>query len=136
MSDDESETRPDRASESSSNGTERPSDRDDLLAVLAAEYTTEILAALSEDPVPAREIAESSGASRPTVYRRLNRLEAIGAVETTTVPSPGGQRRKVFRLALEEVEVSLTSDADAVEDENRQAVSGEAASRKIARASR
>lgn len=117
------------AHEPASSSAERPIDIDELLAVLAEEYTSEILAALGDEPTPAREIADSSGASRPTVYRRLNRLESIGAVETTTAPSPGGQRRKEFRLVLEEVELSLASAADAVDDANRRTATVDSALR-------
>lgn len=118
MSDTESESRTDPALGTASSETERAIDIDALLAVLAEEYTTEILAVVGNGPVPAREIADETGASRPTVYRRLNRLEAIGALETTMVPSPGGQRRKAFGLVLEEVEVPLVSDANAVSERN------------------
>lgn len=116
MSDAEFESRTGTALETAANDTSRAIDTDALLAVLAEEYTTEILAALDTGPVPAREIADETGASRPTVYRRLNRLEAIGALESTMVPSPGGQRRKAFKLVLEAVEVPLVSSA--VADEN------------------
>jgi len=126
MSDNEHEPRFGGTSETASNSAERPIDVDELLDVLAEEYTSEILAALGDEPTPAREIADSSGASRPTVYRRLNRLEAIGAVETTTAPSPGGQRRKEFRLVLEEVELSLAGAVDAVDDANRRTATADA----------
>ncbi|AGB31659.1 transcriptional regulator [Natrinema pellirubrum DSM 15624] len=116
MSDSESASRSDPALGAVSSETERSIDIDALLTVLAEEYTTEILAAVGTGSVPAREIADETGASRPTVYRRLNRLEAIGVLETTMVPSPGGQRRQAFELVLEEVEVPLVADVDAVAD--------------------
>ncbi|GAA0668691.1 ArsR/SmtB family transcription factor [Natronoarchaeum mannanilyticum] len=123
-----------RASENVSSGTERTIDVDELLAVLAEEYTEEILAALGEESAPAREIAESAGTSRPTVYRRLNRLVEVGAVETTMVPSPGGQRRKEFRLVLDEIEFPVVSAEDADEDESRQSGGENATPQKLAHA--
>ncbi|WP_245779489.1 ArsR/SmtB family transcription factor [Halostagnicola kamekurae] len=89
---------------------------DELLTVLAKAYTNDILAALDKGPIPAREIAEISGASRPTVYRRLNQLEAVGAVETTMSMPSNGQQRKEFRLVIEELEFSPVSDRGVVED--------------------
>lgn len=98
------------AAEHATTDAERTIDVDELLAVLAEEYTGEILATLGDESLPAREIAERAGVSRPTVYRRLNRLEAIGAVETATARSPGGQHRKEFQLVLEEVEFPIVYD--------------------------
>ncbi len=132
-----------RASENVSSGPERTIDVDELLAVLAEEYTEEILAALGEESAPAREIAENAGVSRPTVYRRLNRLVEVGAVETTMVPSPGGQRRKAYRLVLDEIEFSVVSgvdadsrSADADAAAGRSPASEDTASRQLARVSR
>jgi len=121
-----------RAPENASSGTERTIDVDELLAVLAEEYTEEILAALGEESAPAREIAERAGTSRPTVYRRLNRLVDVGAVETAMVPSPGGQRRKEFRLVLDEIEFPVVIAED--EDESRQSASEDAATHQLAHA--
>lgn len=98
------------APENATTDAERTIDVDELLAVLAEEYTGEILATLGDESMPAREIAERAGVSRPTVYRRLNRLEAVGAVETATVLSPGGQHRKEFQIALDEIEFPLVYD--------------------------
>lgn len=143
MSDNDCAPRPGRAPENASNSGERTIDVDELLTVLAEAYTEEILAALSEKSAPAREIAERAGASRPTVYRRLNRLEAIGAVETATVPSPGGQSRKEFRLVLDDIEFPVVSgvdtdsrSADADDAAERSPASEDAARQQLARASR
>jgi len=143
MSDNTCAVRSGSASENASTDTTPTIDIDELLAVLAEEYTEKILAALCEGSAPAREIAEKTGASRPTAYRRLNRLEAIGAVETAMVPSPGGQLRKEFRLVLDEVEFSVVRDdaagsrsADADDASVRSLASEDAAARQPARASR
>ncbi|WP_254763402.1 ArsR/SmtB family transcription factor [Natrinema marinum] len=118
MADNDYKSKSDKALETPLSNAEPTVDLDELLAVLAEEYTNEIIAALGKESLSAREIADSSGASRPTVYRRLNRLESIGAVETTMAPSPCGQCRKEFRLILGEIEFSLMGDADIVQNGN------------------
>lgn len=89
---------------------------DELVQLLGDEYTRRILSALGDDSVPAREVADATGVSRPTVYRRLNRLEAVGAVETTMTVHPEGQHRKAFRVVIDRIAVSLAGDSVDVED--------------------
>ena len=88
--------------------TEQPIDTDELLSVLGDDYTQEILTIIGEQSLPAREIAERLDISRPTVYRRLNRLESLGVVEGVMSIHSGGQHRKEFRVVLDEVTLSLT----------------------------
>jgi DNA-binding transcriptional ArsR family regulator len=53
---------------------------DELFALLGDEYVVDILQALSSDEMPARAIADECDMSRPTVYRRLERLTEAGVV--------------------------------------------------------
>lgn len=57
--------------------------RDSLLvfSVLGDDYARDIPAVINDESRPAREIAEVLDIPCPTVYRRLNRLEAVGVVE-------------------------------------------------------
>ena len=82
-------------------------DSEQLLSMLGDEYTRAILGALGTDALPAREIATQAGVSRPTVYRRLDRLEAAGVVEPTMTIDPDGHHRQAFRLTIDGVELSL-----------------------------
>jgi DNA-binding transcriptional ArsR family regulator len=88
-------------------GPNDPVDSDGLLWMLSDEYARDIVKEISEDPLPARDIADSLDLSRPTVYRRLNRLEEFGIVQTSLSLDPDGHHRQQFRSTLEEVVVSI-----------------------------
>lgn len=82
----------------------------ELLDLLSDQYTARILEALSVEPRPAREIASICDMSRPTVYRRLDRLREHGLVSTDEDLDPDGHHRKMFATALERVTVELTDE--------------------------
>jgi DNA-binding Lrp family transcriptional regulator len=81
-----------------------------LLELLDAEYTQEVLEAAGREARSARKLAELCGASRPTVYRRLNSLQAAGLVETGVEYDADGHHRTVFETTLEAVSVDVTDD--------------------------
>lgn len=91
---------------------ERSSDvaADELLELLGDEYACEILRALGDGPLPAREIVAERDMSRPTVYRRLDRLTEAGIVEARLRPARDGHHRQVFRLAVDEIEFEVGTD--------------------------
>lgn len=82
----------------------------ELLELLDAEYTQEILEAMGRKARSARELAEACGASRPTVYRRLNSLREAGLVDTEMEYDADGHHRAVFEATLEAVSVDMTGD--------------------------
>jgi DNA-binding transcriptional ArsR family regulator len=82
----------------------------ELLALLNDEYATAILAALRQEPKSARTLAEECGMSRPTVYRRLNRLVEAGIVESNLKPCADGRHRNVFEATLDAVSLTVTGD--------------------------
>lgn len=83
---------------------------DALLELLTADYTRAILAAIRTEPKPARVIAEECGASRPTVYRRLNSLEDAGLVASGMAYESDGHHRTVFEATLETLSLDLVDD--------------------------
>ena len=91
----------------------RDVETESLLSLLGDEYTQAILSAMGDDSVPAREIADCADVSRPTVYRRLNRLEAAGAVETVMTVDGDGHHRQAFRVTLTELAVPLVDPESA-----------------------
>jgi DNA-binding transcriptional ArsR family regulator len=103
------------ASEPEPTATERAVDTDELLALLGDEFTRDILSTLGDESLPAREIADRAAISRPTVYRRLNRLEDAGVVETNMEIHLDGKHRKQFQIVLDEVAVSLVGDLAVVD---------------------
>lgn len=91
-------------------GTERRSVLPgELVELLNDDCAREILQVLSERPAPARAVAAACDVSRPTAYRRLNRLESAGLV-TATVADDSGQSRKRFRTVADGARLELNED--------------------------
>lgn len=88
--------------------TETDVSSEEILALLDADYTQSILGAIQRTPKSARELAAECGASRPTVYRRLNSLQDAGLIETEMLIDADGHHRTVFEATVEQVSVELT----------------------------
>jgi DNA-binding transcriptional ArsR family regulator len=82
----------------------------DLLDLLTDEYVRTILLQASDAPMSARELVAACGSSRPTVYRRLDRLEEAGLVETATCYDADGHHRRRFRGTLSAASIRLAAD--------------------------
>ncbi|MFC7116414.1 ArsR/SmtB family transcription factor [Natronoarchaeum sp. GCM10025703] len=78
-----------------------------VLELLNASYTQTILEAVSSEPKSARELTADCGASRPTIYRRLNRLQDADLVETSMMYDSDGHHRTVFSATFEKVSVKM-----------------------------
>lgn len=85
-------------------------DPTDSLALLSDDYARSILEALGDEPLPAREIHERLDVSRATVYRRLERLEAAGLVESSMSVHPEGHHRERYELTTDRIHVRFGSD--------------------------
>ncbi len=81
-----------------------------VLEILSDDYAQRIVEVLASHPAPAATIVEQLDASRPTVYRRLNSLEAAGIVESTVALDPDGHHRKRFHLVVENIGFQLDTD--------------------------
>jgi len=99
----------------------RPSSRDaaddrtdvsseELFALFEADYTEEILVALGDRPMAARDLVRECAASRATVYRRLNALHDAGLVAETMTYDPDGHHRTVYRATVDRISIELTGD--------------------------
>lgn len=66
-----------------------------------------VLTATSVDPMSARELSERCDASRATVYRRLEALEAAGLVAERTRPRADGHHDAVYVATLDELSIRL-----------------------------
>lgn len=91
------------------------SDHRDILSLLDDGYTREILTCLRDGPRPARSIVANCDCSRPTVYRRLARLEETGVVSASVRYDPDGHHRKRFHLCVDRVTIELEADGIAIE---------------------
>ena len=90
-----------------STADDRSIDTEQLLTLLGDEYSRAIIDALGTDSLPAREIAARTDISRPTVYRRLDRLKDAGIVEPTMRVDPDGHHRQAFTVVIDELELSV-----------------------------
>ncbi|WP_254839240.1 winged helix-turn-helix domain-containing protein [Natronomonas marina] len=63
--------------------------------------------ALVEAPLSASELADATGYSLPTVYRRLEELQAAGLVEASTRIRDGGGNCEVYRTVTTAVRVDI-----------------------------
>jgi DNA-binding HxlR family transcriptional regulator len=86
------------------------------LRLLKDEYAREILQALTTGPMRGRDLIEICTGSRPTVYRRLNRLEDAGYVTTDLHLNSEGHHCKQFQLARDTLRVAITDGNITVSD--------------------
>jgi predicted transcriptional regulator len=96
-------------------------DDDELFALLDDEYARSILVATSVEPMAAGALAEHCGASEPTIYRRIDRLESFGLLASDQQLDPDGHHYKTYRARLERVTIELedgdlTVEVDRTED--------------------
>ena len=90
--------------------TEESITAENLLDILGDDYAQRIIEVLAGQPAPATTIVDQVNASRPTVYRRLNSLEAAGVVEDTVALDPDGHHRKRFHLVVEDINFQFDTD--------------------------
>ena len=80
-----------------------------LLALLGDEYTQRVLAAIIPTPRTGREIVAATGVSKSTVYRRLDRLEQEGLVESDYIIDSNGHHRQQFSAAIDSIHIALNT---------------------------
>jgi DNA-binding HxlR family transcriptional regulator len=102
---------------------ERPTDAtpapETLLDVFSDEYARDILEAMQDESKSARALTETCDMSRPTVYRRLNRLSEAGLITEEIAVGSDGHHRRRFAVTVENVGISLGDagfDADIAAD--------------------
>ncbi|WP_423745391.1 winged helix-turn-helix domain-containing protein (plasmid) [Haladaptatus sp. SPP-AMP-3] len=79
----------------------------ELFRLLDDEYARTILTKTSERPMSAQTLRDECDASLPTIYRRLNDLEACDLIEKYTRPEPDGNHRSMYEAAIEHVEIDI-----------------------------
>lgn len=82
-------------------------DAPEFFDVLSDEYTREILAAASVEPMAARELVDRFDISKPTVYRRLDRLEELDMIAEEMRLDPDGNHYRVFTATFRGAEIAL-----------------------------
>ena len=79
----------------------------DVLDVLSDEYARAILAATSVKPMSAQQLADECEMSKPTVYRRVERLRDYDLIEERTAIQDDGNHYSVYAATLSELSVEL-----------------------------
>ncbi|MBX0287716.1 helix-turn-helix domain-containing protein [Haloarcula salinisoli] len=83
-------------------------DIETLAGLLEDETVRVILTETSDQPMSASTLEQRCDVSGPTIYRRLERLQACDLVVEQTRPDPdGGHHRKLYAANLERVTVDL-----------------------------
>jgi len=104
---------------------------DELLELLGDEYTREVLEAVIDQPRSGRAVAEATTVSKPTAFRRLNRLEAAGLVTTELCIDGDGHHHDEYRAVVTDISVELGSDGLSVDVSVEQSAAGAPASRLV-----
>lgn len=89
-------------------------DAAELGDLLADDCARRILVEASEEARSAAELSDRVGASEPTVYRRLERLQAHDLVTEEVRPVTDGKNYSVYRTRLEAVRFHLDPDGFSV----------------------
>ena len=83
----------------------------ELFSLLDDEYARLILTKTSEQPMSAKALSEAADASKPTIYRRLERLQDAGLVTERKEFREEGRHYSVYEARLEQLSITL-SDGD------------------------
>lgn len=85
-------------------------DIDLVLDLLSDEYACELLSKLDADPQGAHELVEKCEMSRPTVYRRLQRMTEAGIVDSRQSSTATGRQRTEYKLVVDAVDFHVHPD--------------------------
>ena len=83
---------------------------EEILDTMGDTYARQILATLSERSHPAKELAEICDISLPTVYRRLDQLEAHDLVTSHTEVDEDGNEFKLYDCNFQSTVISLDDE--------------------------
>jgi IclR helix-turn-helix domain. len=83
---------------------------EDILDTMGDDYARNILATLSDEPRPAKDLAKACDISLPTVYRRLDQLEEQELVTSNTEVDSDGNEFQRYECNFESTVISLEDD--------------------------
>jgi predicted transcriptional regulator len=83
---------------------------EEILDTIGDEHARRVLASISREPKPAKDLAEECDLSLPTVYRRLEMLAEYKLVADRTLVSEDGNHYKVYESKFESTVISLQDD--------------------------
>lgn len=84
---------------------------DDLLDLLGDDYARAAIDAIREEPMSGAEVAEATGMSKPTAFRRLNELADVGLVAVRRRVDPErGYHSKLYELVADSLSVDFADE--------------------------
>lgn len=83
---------------------------EDVLDTIGDEHAREILAAISEEPRSAKELAETCDLSLPTVYRRVELLQSHDLIVSQTAVADDGNHYDVYESNFDATVIRLEDD--------------------------
>ncbi|WP_257297891.1 helix-turn-helix domain-containing protein [Haloarchaeobius sp. FL176] len=87
---------------------ERPIE--EILDTIGDETAREVLAAVSEEPRSAKEVAEFCDLSLPTVYRRIEMLKEHELISSETLVARDGNHYDAFKSNFDATVIRLKED--------------------------
>ncbi len=82
-------------------------DSPELFDLLIEPTTREILVAVDDEPLSAKDLAERCDVSGPTMYRRVNAMEEFDLVRSGTEIDPNGNHYTVYESNVDQIEVEI-----------------------------
>ena len=86
-------------------GEER--DLETIAGFLEDETARTILAATSVEPMTVKDLTDHVEASKPTIYRRIERLEDHDLLDAHVQPDRAGHQENVYRATFDRLTVEL-----------------------------
>ena len=83
---------------------------EEILNTIGDQHARRVLAAISQDPKSAKDLAEEVDLSLPTVYRRIEMLKEYDLVKDRTLVAEDGNHYKVYESNFESTVISLQDD--------------------------
>ncbi len=83
---------------------------EEILDTIGDEKARDILAAISVDPRPAKELAGECDMSLPTVYRRIEHLKEYDLIKSRTLVADDGNHYEVYESNFDSTVIRLEDD--------------------------
>ena len=83
---------------------------EEILNTIGDQHARRVLAAISQDPKSAKDLAEEVDLSLPTVYRRIEMLKEYDLVKDRTLVAEDGNHYKVYESNFDSTVISLEDD--------------------------
>lgn len=88
---------------------------EELLEILEDQYARDILVETVDAELSVEALADACNASEATIYRRIDRLEALDLIDAQQRLDPDGHHFKVYSARLERVSIVLSPEGFDIE---------------------